>query len=180
VTVQTVLAQLATYLGGPYDPTQRTYHQSPPVVPGLYSVRRAWAKQEDAAAYFYGAPPGTKSGCAMVVQIPDGTEHRVAVGGAVSGVKRLAHAVELHCFIRSSEPYPEDSQDFGYGLRDAIFARIRADRTCGSGGFEAGGFQVGEGGEPWLRWHLSQATTKAELTKLYLKIDFEAHEYIQA
>ena len=180
MTTQTVLDQLCVYLGGPYDAAQRIYHQTPQVVSGLYSVRRAWAKQEDAAQYLYGAPPGTKSGCAMVVQIPDGSEQRVAVGGAVSGVKRLAHVVELHGFIRSSELYAEDSQDFGYALRDAIFARIRADRTCGSGGFEVGGFQVGEGGQPWLRWHLSQAATRAELTKLYLRIDFEAHEYIQA
>jgi hypothetical protein len=45
-------------------------------------------------------------------------------------------------------------------LKDAIFARLRADRTCGSGGFEAGGFHMGEGGEPWFRWGMGQAKTR--------------------
>ena len=81
------------------------------------------------------------------------------------------------------EPLVEDIQDYAYALRDAIFARIRADRTCGSGGFEAGygvGFQIGEGGDPWLGWELAVATSSAEASKSYLLITCDANEYAQA
>lgn len=181
MSVQSVLNQLCVYFGGPFDTATRTYRT--PQVTGLGVVRRAWAKRDDHAEYLVGMPPGSANGSQMVVQIEDGEESRVAVGGAVSGVKRLSHAVQLHCFIRSTERYAEDTQDYGYALRDAILAHIRADRTCGSGGFEAGygvGFQVGEGGEPWIRWHLSQTRSSAEESKAYLLITFDANEYAQA
>lgn len=180
MTTQTILDQLCVYFGGPYDAAQRIYHQSPPVVPGVYTVKRAWWKQEDDAAYLLGADPGTRSGCALIVQIEDGNEERVAVAGAVSGVKKAAHAISLHGYIRSTERYAEDAQDFAYGIRDALIARIHADRTAGSGGFEVGGFQIGEGGHPWIRWRVRQGHTRAELTKIYVGVYFEAHEYLQA
>lgn len=182
MTVQTVLNSICTYLGGPYDAARRIYANAPgaPLVAGLYTVRRAWAKQDDHAMYTYGANPHPLSGAMMIVQIPSGDERRVAVGGATSGLKKVAYAVEMHTYVRSEEPYAEDSQDFGFGLKDAIFARLRADRTCGSGGLEAGGFHIGEGGQPWFRWAMGQAKTSAGLTKVYLRIECEAHEYIQA
>lgn len=181
MTAQSTLNQLCVYLGGPYDAVRRLYTTAPaaPVVAGLYVVKRAWVKQDDHALYTLGAVPQPLSGALMVVQAPVGTERRIAVGGAVSGVKKVAHAITLHTYVRSKEPYAEDSQDFGYALKDAIFARLRADRTCGSGGFEAGGFQIGET-EPWLRWGMGQAQTSDGLTKVYLRIECEAHEYIQA
>lgn len=182
MTVQTTLNQLCVYLGGPYDAARRIYANVPsaPLVAGLYTVRRAWAKQDDHAMYTYGASPHPLSGAMMIVQIPGGDERRVAVAGATSGLKKVAYQVDMHTYIRSEEPYAEDSQDFGLGLKDAIFARLRADRTCGSGGFEAGGFHIGEGGQPWFRWAMGQAKTSAGLTKVYLRIECEAHEYIQA
>lgn len=181
MTVQATLNQMCVYLGGAYDAARRVYATpGAPIVAGLYTVRRAWAKQDDHAMYTYGASPHPLSGAMMIIQIPGGEEHRVAVGGAVSGLKKVAHAVEMHTYIRSEEPYAEESQDFGFALKDAIFARLRADRTCGSGGLEAGGFQIGEGGAPWFRWAMGQAKTSAGLTKVYLRIECEAHEYIQA
>jgi hypothetical protein len=184
VTERTVLNQICTYLGGAYDAARRIYaNPGAPVVAGLYAVRRAWASNDDHAQYTYGATAPVLSGAMMIVQIAAGMEHRIAVAGATSGMKQLQHAVTMHVYIRSEEPYAEDSQDFGYDLKDAIFARLRADRTCGSGGFENGangGFQVGEGGEPWLRWGMGQARSQAGLTKVYLRIECEAHEYIFA
>lgn len=183
MTVQGVLNQICTYLGGPFDATRRIYANVPsaPLIAGLYVVRRAWAKQDDHAMYTYGANPHPLSGAMMIVQIPAGDEKRIAVAGATSGVKQVSHTIEMHTYIRSEEPYAEDSQDFGLALKDAIFTRLRADRQCGSGGFSApGGFQIGEGGQPWFRWAMGQAKTSAGLTKVYLRIECEAHEYIQA
>lgn len=182
MTVQSVLNQICVYLGGPYDAARRIYANAPsaPIVAGLYTVKRAWAKQDDHSMYTYGASPHPLSGAMMVVQIPNGDERRVAVAGATNGLKKVAYRVEMHNYVRSAEPYAEDSQDFGFALKDNIFARLRADRTCGSGGLELGGFHVGEGGQPWFRWAMGQAKTSDGLTKVYLRIECEAHEYIQA
>lgn len=174
MTAQTVLNQFAVYFGGPYDAATRTYRT--PQLPGLGVVRRAWAKDDVHADYLLNMQAGTESGSQMVVQLSDGESMRRALG-----VKRVHYHVELHVFIRSVAAYAEDVQDYGYALRDAIVARIEADRTCGSGGFEAGGFQVGEGeGDMWLRWEFGQSATNAQLTQAYLRIDTTAVEYIQA
>lgn len=178
MSIQTVLNQLCVYFGGAYDPATHTYRT--PQVTGLGVVRRAWPKRDDHAEYYHGMPPGSLNGCQMVVQASGGSESRAAVGGAVSGLKRLNHHIELHCFIRSTAPYAEDTQDYAYGLRDAIFTHIHTDRTCGSGGFEAGGFQIGEGGEPWLGWELAQARSSADASKSYLLITCDANEYVEA
>jgi hypothetical protein len=178
MTTQTILDQICQFFGGPYDSAQRIYHQSPQLVTGVYTVKRAWWKQEDNTAYLLGASTGTRSGCALIVQIEDGTEERETPGQP--GIKKAAHAVSLHGYVRSTEAYAEDAQDFAYGIKDALIARIHADRTCGSGGFEVGGFQVGEGGSPWIRWRVRQGRTTAELTKIYVGVYFEAHEYLQA
>lgn len=184
MTERSILNQLGLYFGGPYDAARRIYATpGAPIVPGLYAVRRSRPTQQDEAQYLYGAPSGTLSGALMTVQVANGMEHRIAVAGATSGMKQVEHALSLHVYIRSSEPFAEDVTDFGYDLKDAIFARIRADRTCGSGGLENGangGFQIGEGGEPWLRWGMSMPEVKVGLTKIYLRIECEAHEYIFA
>jgi hypothetical protein len=90
----------------------------------------------------------------------------------------------MHCFLRSEAAYVEDLQDATYALVDAIRAHIQADRTCGTGGFEAGygvGVQVGEGGEPWIRWTISPVWTgPKDLSKGYLLLEFDADQYVQA
>lgn len=175
-----VINQLGVFFGGPYDAARRLYATpGAPSVAGLYTVRRAWPKRHDDAEFFYGTITPQRTGAQGVLFEARGQEHRVALGGATSGVKRQRHMIDFAVFVRSTEAYAEDALDFTYGVRDAIFAKIRTDRTCGSGGFELGGFQVGET-DPWLTWRLSEPVTSAEVTKLYLVISFEAHEYLQA
>jgi hypothetical protein len=178
VTAVIVRDTICQFFGGPYDAATRTYRT--PQVAGLGVVRRAWAKNDDHNDYYLGMPPGTACGSQMVVQLGDGHEQRVAMAGATSGYKKVAYAVTLNLFLRGEVAYAEDAQDSWYALRDALIAKIRTDRTCGSGGFEAGGFQVGEGGEPWIRWHMEEANTSEELSLGYLSIEFEAHEYVEA
>lgn len=184
MSATSVLNQLCVYFGGPYDAGTHTYRTPQITVPGMAVgvIRRAWAKRDDHADYYLGAT-GIFTGCQIVVQLDSGRESRAAVGGATSGLKHVQHDVEMHCFIRSSASYAEDTQDSTYALLDAIRARIEADRTCGSGGFEAGvgvGFQVGEGGAPHLQWHTSAGRSSAEETKAYLNIHFAADEYVMA
>jgi hypothetical protein len=80
--------------------------------------------------------------------------------------------------MRSYAEWAEDAQDAFYDLLEALKARIRADRCMGSGGWEVGGFDVGEGA-PWLRWSMAPAETSAEMTQGYLAIEFQARYYEQ-
>lgn len=176
-TAAAVLDGLCRFYGGPEDPPTHTYRS--PTISGLSVVRRAWAKRDDSGEYYVGKPPGTATGCQMVVQLPRGGDRR-ATFPAVAGLRKTRYGVELHCFIRSTASYSEDTQDFGYQLRDQIIAKVRTDPTCGSGGFEQGGFQVGEGDGPDVEWEYDQAETNTDdVTLAYLKVTFEAHAYEQ-
>lgn len=176
-TTVTVIDQVCQFFGGAYDPLTHTYHT--PAVSGLTVVRRAWAKRGDFNEFFTGAPIGTVTGCVMVVQIGDTRDRRVALP-AIQGRRKVHYGVDLHCFLWSKAGYSEDGQDFTYALRDAIVAKIRTDPTLGTGGIEAGNFQVGEGSEDGggeIATHLEQQVTEDETTKGYLLISFEAHAY---
>lgn len=189
MSAASIVDQLCRYFGGPYDPGTHTYRDPQLAVPGMSGpiVRRGAPKHDDHATdYHLVNPPaaGVPIGCLMVIFAEFGDERRVAVAGAVSGVKHVSHKIRVHCFIRCLSQYSEDAQDAQYALLEAILGRIRADRTCGSGGFEAGygvGFQVGEGGEPWIRWQSSPISKGGrDLSKGYLLVEFDADEYIQA
>ena len=177
MTAANVQDQICQYLGGAYDPNTHSYRT--PQVSGLGAVRRAFPKREDLADFYLGQT-GVASGCVLVVWLIDGGEKRIAVAGAVDGRKQVRHMVQLHCFIRSTALYAEDAQDYAYGLLDAIRARIHADRTCGSGGFEAGAFQVGEGQDPLFNWHMEQGNTSEDVTEIYLLITTDAIEIVAA
>lgn len=178
MTAQAVQNQICVYFGGPYDYPTRSYRT--PQVPGLGVVRRAFPKREDEAEFFLSTGPGVGLGSAMVVWLVDGDERRIAFAGATDGRKRVAYQVQLHLFVRCKLDHAEDGQDYAYGLLDAIRDHIHADRTCGSGGFEVGGFQVGEGDAPQFRWHLEQANTSEDVTDLYMRIETDALEIIAA
>lgn len=173
MTAATVADQICQYFGGPYVPAFRNYRT--PTVAGISLVRRAWAKRDDFADYFFGQPPGTATGCQMVVWLSDDSDRRVALP-AVTGRRKVRYQVEMHCFVWSTASYAEDVTDFVYALGDAIKAKIRTDPTLGTGGIENNAFQVGEGdGE--IALHREQGATTDEGTKAYLLVQFEAHAY---
>lgn len=176
MSASTVLNQLCVYFGGAYDYDSRSYRS--PRVDGLGTVRRAFSKRVDHVDYTL--DDIADNGALMVVQLSHGDERRVAFGGATSGVKRRHFQADFHVFVRSTAAFAEDAHDFTLDLLDAIIARVHLDRTCGSGGFENGGFQVGEGDAPGFEWDLAPAETAAELTKLYLHITTDVLEYVQA
>jgi hypothetical protein len=165
------------WFGGPYDPNTRSYRT--PQVAHLGVVRRARPKSEDKADYYLGATSsGAVMGSSMLVHVDSGVESRAAIAGAFGGMKFLQSAVMLHVFMRSDIEWAEDAQDAFYDLLDALKARIRADRCMGTGGWEQGGFDVGEG-DPWLRWSMAPAETTAERTTGYLAIEFSARYYVE-
>lgn len=174
-TLQGVRDGICRWFGGSYDPTTRTYRT--PQVAGLGVVRRARPKREDNADYYLGAPSsGALMGSQMFVHVDSGVEQRAATAGAFGGLKLLESAVVLHVFMRSTTEWAEDAQDAFYDLLEALKTRLREDRCLGSGGFENGGFDVGEGA-PWLRWSMAPAETSAEMTQGYLALEFEARYY---
>jgi hypothetical protein len=177
VSVASVQDQICQFFGGPYDVVTHDYRT--PQVAGLGQVRRAFPKREDQADFTLGQP-GVDSGSVMVVWLLDGNEKRIALAGAVDGRKEVRHVVQFHVFIRSTASYAEDAQDYAYGLLDAIRDRIHSDRTCGSGGFEAGAFQVGEGDSPRFEWHMEQGNTSEDVTQIYLLVSTDALEIVAA
>jgi hypothetical protein len=177
VTAQSVQDQICQFFGGPYSSATHDYRS--PQVAGLGQVRRAFPKREDQADFTLGQA-GVANGCVMVVWLLDGDEKRIALAGAVDGRKEVRHVVQFHCFIRSTASYAEDAQDYAYGLLDGIRAHIHADRTCGSGGFENGAFQVGEGDAPRFTWHMEQGNTSEDVTEIYLLVSTDALEIVAA
>lgn len=177
MSLQQVRDGVCRWFGGAYDQPTRSYRS--PQVPGLGAVRRARPKSEDDADYYLGQPgPGALVGSQMLVHVGAGRESRAAVAGAFGGLKELTSTVILHVFLRSTAECAEDAQDGFYDLLQAIKDRIRQDRCMGTGGFERpGGFCIGEGGEPWIRWRMDPAETSAELTSAYLSIEFVARYY---
>lgn len=174
-TVQGVRDGICRWFGGPYDPNTRTYRT--PQVEGLGAVRRARPKREDNADFYLAAPSsGAIMGSQMFVHVDSGVEERAAIAGR-HGLKLLTSAVVLHVFLRSNAEWAEDAQDAFYDLLEALKRRVREDPCLGSGGFEVGGFDVGEGGEPWLRWSMAPAETSSEMTQGYLSLEFEARYY---
>lgn len=176
-----IVNQLCTYFGGPYDPNSHSYRSPQLVVPGMAmgATRRAKPKRFDAADYTLGAV-GADIGCALYIFLTPGDESREGIGGATGGLKKVRHFVWMDFLIRSTSAYAEDVQDVMYNLQTAVTDHIHADRTCGSGGIEAGGFQIGEGGSPWIHWIFSDPYTNTEETKTTVRVNFAADEYIIA
>lgn len=171
-----ILDQICKYFGGAYDPQRRAYRT--PTVAGVAQVKRSFEKVNDWSEFFKPTDVGIETGCQIVVVLADGTEQRITVP-AVSGRKGATYSVQMYCFIWSTARYGEDAADFRDDLRAALIAMIRADPTLGSGGFEAGGFQVGEahaGGAGEIRWAQDQPEADAGggATKLFLMIEFTA------
>lgn len=169
---------ICRYFGGPYDPPTRTYRSSPLSQYGVGVVRRAWAKRDNHRDYFLGQQPGSRTGCQIVVFMPDHHEVRVALGGAHNGMKQITYEVTLNCYIRSNTPYAEDAQDDVAALRDGLVEWMRLDRTLGGAVFQAG--EHIDGGMDGIRFRYGQPETKAELTKSFLEMSFGAVEFVNA
>lgn len=174
MSASAALDGICRYFGGPYDEVTRTYRSSP--VPGVGVVRRAFAKSDDHAQYFLGQPPGSRTGCQIVVTIYRKTEFRIALGGEHGGWKQNTFDVELACFIRSESRNAEDAQDDVYALGDSLIEWLRLDRTLGGAVFQAG--EAMQRGSGVVTTDYGQPVTKAELTKSFLSIKFQACELV--
>jgi hypothetical protein len=120
VSAVNVADQVCTYFGGPYDPTTHTYRTPALSVANLDGpiVRRSVPKRDDHTTDYSLGTPGVPAGCLILVQLERGQEQRVAVAGAVSGVKHVSWSVRMHCFIRATFEFVEDLQDVCYQLLD--------------------------------------------------------------
>ncbi|SRR6266487_2616174 len=181
-TVTTLLNQACVYIGGTYDTANRWYNNgATPIVPYLYVVKRAYPKDWNARNFAYGAPVDSAPiGALGFVVLGDNAarEKRIAVAGQ-SGVKKVMVDMEIRCHIRANTTHAEDVEDAMMSMVDGMLSLIRADKTMGSGGFEAGGFQVAET-EPWLTWRRSKVVSSSQISKAYLVFMTEAHYYVFA
>lgn len=176
--LQRIRDGICCWFGGIYDPATRSYRN--PQVPGLGVVRRARPKVMSDEDYTVGAPqPGVDAGATMLVHLDTWTEQRVAMAGAFDGLKLVQANAVLHVWLRSRAEHAEDAQDAFYDVLMAIGDRIRQDRCMGTGGFEAGGFQVGEGGAPWITSQMEPAEVSSEMTTAYASTTFRVDFYRQ-
>jgi hypothetical protein len=173
-----IVDAICRYFGGPYDPVERAYLAS--TIPGVAQFRRGWDKLDDFGEYFRGMPPGSAVGCQAVVTVTRGIERRLTFP-AVYGRKHNTLQISMYFYFWSSAQYVEDLQDAVADVRQATIALLRADPTVGTGGFEAGFFQVGmpdehgSGGD--IDWVQSvPVTVDRQTSKQGLTIEFEAHE----
>lgn len=178
-----LLNQACTYLGGAYDSARRWYSTgtNTPVLPYVYVVKRAKSKDFNDRDYVYGSTPDSQPiGALGVVTIGDNgaREERIAVAGQ-SGVKKVSTDLMIELFFRGNQAHAEDVHDAMVTAVDATLTLIRADKTMGSGGFEAGGFQVAET-SPWLIWRKSKVTSTTGISKGYVHFSTEAHFYVFA
>lgn len=182
MTYTSTLDTLCTFFGGPYDAARQIYaNPGAPPVAGLYAVKRGEPKSVDPTWWKYGANPPPAIGAMGFVFLSDNnsSERRIALGGATSGIKKVAIDVNIQIGFRADTNDAEPVEDAITAMVDAMLARIRSDRTCGSGGFELGGLQIAET-DPWLRWRNSKPKTSAGGTKASLFFMTEAHYYVQA
>lgn len=178
MSIQAVLDGVCRYFGGPYDATTRTYRSSPLSAAGVGVVRRAFAKDDQKADYFWSQDAAARTGWQIVVFIPRHHEQRVALGGPHNGMKRITYEVQVHCFALSRSPYAEDVQDDTYALRDALVEWMRLDRTLGGAVFQAG--EHVEGGMDGIDFEYGQPETKAQVTRSYFLMTFAAIEFVNA
>lgn len=182
-TAASVLDTICTYIGGTYDAARRWYAPvgGVPIVSPIYVTKRAKPKDWAANNFDYGA--ATPQAVAALAVVTLGTnpssERRIAVGGPSSGIKQVCEDVDIHVYINARTSHAEDCEDAIMSCVDSMRARLRADRTCGSGGFEVGGFQIAET-EPWLSWRRSDVVSTAGSSKATLLFMTEAHYYVFA
>ncbi|MEU2426897.1 hypothetical protein ABZ619_38795 [Streptomyces sp. NPDC007851] len=176
--MQSVLDGICRYFGGAYDEQTRSYRSSPLSKAGVGVVRRAFGKQDDHAEHFLGMPPGTRTGCHMVVFIAQSSERRIALGGEHNGQKQVVYDVTLNCFIRSNSAFAEDAQDDTFALRDALVEHMHQSRTLDGAVFQAGEYV--ENGLGSIDCRFAQPETKAQLTKGFLEVRFAAIEIFNA
>jgi hypothetical protein len=175
VSASSVLTGLCTYFGGAFDPSTRTYRT--PQIAGLGTTRHGFVKLVDEADFYLGMAPGTATGSQLIVYLTNSTEKRIA-NPAVLGWKEVRWSVELWFFCLSKQRYAEDASLDVYALRDAAIARIHADPTCGSGGYEVGKFQIGEGAP--LETVIAQGDARKQIIEATVLIKAIAIENVQA
>jgi hypothetical protein len=187
VSIVGAVDQVCRYFGGDYDETAHAYLTT--TVPGLGAVRRARPRRTNRDDLFSGMAC-ERYGSTMLVHAPSWEERREAVAGATSGLKLVRFEMVLHLYLYSTAEWAEDAQDAFYELIDALRGHIHADRTLGSGGFEARltdgspdprGLQAGEGdGALPLRGELEHIETHQNVTRGYGLIGFDVDQFIRA
>lgn len=158
----------------------KTYF-TPPAVSGLNTLYSAWPKRGVPwPDYIAGQPAGTQSGTVAVVHLARDDERRLAVGGSISGKKVIEYAVELQLMLRSTKAKAEDAVDDYDAVVDAVKARLRYDRSLGTGsarGADDGDiWQAGEG-DLWGEYFDPQITVDGA-TEIWGAVHFVCVQHI--
>lgn len=180
-----VVAGIAAYLGGAYDPQFRRYTGNTTAMVG--SVRRGTAKEPDAADFMLGQPAGSRTGATVVVRCAHWQQERVTVGPssaehtppAGQHLERRVYTVQLHVFVRSTQPYAEDVQDDVYAIEAGLVDRLRADPELGGAVFSSGEHAADLPGQG-IEVEFGRVESTAGQSKSYFEVTFTATEYVYA
>lgn len=190
--VADVVAGAAAYLGGDYDPQSRKYSGRTTAMVG--SVRRGKPREADDADYLGGAPGSQLTGAYVVVRCSRHHQRRVTVGPSAADLaaagqvaatgghlERIVYELEVHVWVRSTQPYAEDTADDVYAIEADLVRRLRADPTLGGAVFQAGEAVDGAGGGTGVEVQYGDVLVgSTQLSTSYFVITFAATEYLNA
>ncbi len=132
-----VRAAAALYLGGRPQPTRPTmYRDSAVTLLGtLWSAKAREVDDDD-----YWPMNGQISGAVAFVHLVESIEQRDSFGGGgdgntpPAGLKKIEYRFYLEAFFKSKQQRGENAQADYDTFLDSLVARMRADRTWGTGG----------------------------------------------
>lgn len=173
----TVRGGIASYFGGTdFDAEDRIWRNGPLLPYGLGGVRAYFPKRFPDSDFTMGMLPGRAMGALMVVHLAQASERRIALGGAISGEKRVTYNVTLHVYHYAQQPHTEDAQADLDALLEATVDHIHDDRTLGGAVVEAGEGATLTG----ITTRMDVPVVNSERTESYAVVAFDANTYISA
>lgn len=150
-------------------------------IPGIGTVFASPPKISTTKDAFANIPAGTPSGSVIYVEVLEGKEVRVAVGGPQAGKKEVTQSMHLHLLFRSAQPLAEDAMDDHDDIHEAILQLIRADHTLGSTTASPNPiFQAGEGDNGITSGTGMPKIIGSGTTLIWTVVAFDVVEFISA
>ena len=101
---------------------------SPTTVTGITQVFTSFPKRIN---FQVNSTPGQLSRCAAVIFIESEKETRLAIGGAINGIKRIDYTVTIQLYHHSMQPNAEDAMADFDTVIDNLKVRLRSDHNFG-------------------------------------------------
>uniref|UniRef100_UPI003F4959E2 hypothetical protein n=1 Tax=Pseudonocardia sp. CA-138482 TaxID=3240023 RepID=UPI003F4959E2 len=138
-------------------------------IPSLNHVHLTYPRRLDFSAY--GTGPNR---CQVVVFVRAEGERRIALGGALSGKKRIDYRVDLEVYHHSVAREPVEAMTDFDAVIDAIKAQVRANRTLNDSSGTI--LQAGEGQYGIQVSYAQPKQVSSEAIETWASLTFEVTE----